>query len=49
MRVTGDRSSRLAPSGDTPFGAIIGTLVGVFIGVSLWALLAFAILLLRRL
>jgi hypothetical protein len=49
MRVTEDRSPPLALSGDTPFGAIIGTLVGVFIGGSLWALLAFAILLLRRL
>jgi hypothetical protein len=32
---------------DTPFGAIIGALVGVLAGVSLWALLAFAIVLLR--
>ena len=40
MRVTEDRS---------PFGAIVGSLVGVFVGGALWALLAFAILLLRRL
>jgi hypothetical protein len=33
---------------DTPFGAIIGALVGVFAGVSLWALIAFAIILLRN-
>jgi hypothetical protein len=32
---------------DTPFGAITGALVGVFAGVALWALLAFALLLLR--
>jgi hypothetical protein len=32
---------------DSPFGAIIGALVGVLAGVSLWALLAFALLLRR--
>jgi len=49
MRVTENRSPRLALSGDTPFGAIIGTLVGILISVPLWVLIAVVVLLLRRL